>query len=327
MAFQQQYSAGEVFTDLGRMLDKAKPDAVHILLPAAHHAAPAEMCLAGGAHIFVEKPFCATSEECLQVKRTAGRYGRHIGVNHNLTYMPGVLETIDWVREWKLGGIEHITVQYNVPNPGLARGLLPNHWMFSGTDRMMLELGPHPLSVVYRFVGKVKECRSTASGEMRLANGAPFFDTWQSSLNCERGTAQVLLSMGKAYPSTWIHVLGQDGDAFIDLWRYTVRFTERSRFVRAANLFDGLRIARSLVSQSVANFRQYSLAALGVRPPFSWQEISIASSVNAFYQALAAGKTPPVGAEEGTAVVQACEEIVKSALLQPAEMEEGVTRG
>ena len=86
-AFEQQFHVSEYHTDLGRMLEKVKPDAVHVLLPAALHTGPAELCLAGGAHIFVEKPFCATSEDCLRVQRAAERFGRHIGVNHNVTYL------------------------------------------------------------------------------------------------------------------------------------------------------------------------------------------------------------------------------------------------
>ena len=216
-------------------------------------------------------------------------------------------------------------MQYDLPNPELARG--PHyHWMFSDSDKMMLELGPHPLSVVYRMVGKMKDCSALASGEMRLSNGTRFYHTWQTSMTCERGTAQVLLSLGKAYPSLWIHVLGQDGDAFVDLWRYTVRFTERTPYVRAGNLFDGFRSSGSLMRQSVSGFRDFSLAAVGLRPINSWHEISIRNSVAAFYQALAGGVPPPVGAEEGTAVIQACEAITRSAL-QRTDVDAGAARG
>lgn len=323
--FQGRWGVREVFTDLNEMLVKAKPDVVHVLLPAAAHAAASETCLRAGADLFVEKPFCHTSEAGEQLSRLAEQLGRRIGVNHNLTYMPGILEAVGLVEDSLVGAVEHVTVHYTLPNPGLARGP-HNHWMFRDTGNMLLELGPHPLSVIYRFLGKLNRCSVQASGEMTLSNGVQFFHTWQGALLCERGTGQFILSLGKSFPSTWVHVMGQDGEVLIDLWKSTVCFSHRYPSKRTASLRSGLASAAALTKQSISNFIRSNVAAAGFLPIPTGQEASIRNSVTDFYQALSTGAPIPVGAEEGTAVVAMCEAVIKSALAGQA-VEQGVHCG
>jgi predicted dehydrogenase len=78
-AFQQQVNAAHCFQDLKTMLDRVSPDVVHVLLPPAAHAQAAELCLAAGSHVLVEKPFCISSEECRMVQKAAERAERQVG--------------------------------------------------------------------------------------------------------------------------------------------------------------------------------------------------------------------------------------------------------
>jgi hypothetical protein len=119
--------------------------------------------------------------------------------------------------------------------------------------------------------------------------------------------------VGKAYTNAWIHILGEDGEAFVDLRRCTIRVSERTHYMRVDDLVDGTRNAASVFRQSLANFKEFSLASVGLRPQFSWQQDSIDNSVAAFYKALGSGAKIPVGAPEGSGVVRMCEAIVESA--------------
>lgn len=311
-ALGQKWNVNGVFDSLNEMLAQAKLDVVHVLLPPSAHAAAAIQCLEAGAHVFVEKPFCLSTQECEAVEHAAARAKRTAGVNHNLTYMPGILRLLDEIRSWRLGAIEHVTVAYNLLMPALAAGQ-HGHWMFGRKERLMLELGPHPLSVICRLLGPVTASATALDGHWKLSNGQDFYDTWQTSLVCERGSAQMLLSVGRDYLNTWVHVIGQDGEAFVDLRRNTVRISENTKYMRTENLVDAWRTSRSLMTDSLRNFSAYVQGAVGLKPPYQLQNTSVGGSVGAFYNSLLTGCEFPASATEGTAVVKACESIIESA--------------
>ncbi len=315
--FQRQWQVPQAYDDLGQMLMGGVLDVVHVLLPPSAHADLAIQCLRANCDVFIEKPFTLSVADCQRVTAVAERFGRTVGVNHNLTYMPGVLRMIEALKDYRIGAVEHVTVVYNLPMPALAAGQHA-HWMFGETERLILELAPHPLSVVCRLLGGVQEAATAASGRTVLRNGKTFFDTWQSSLVCDRGTAQLCLSVGRDYLNTWVHVLGQDGEVFVDLRRNTMRLSEKTRYPRMDNLLDSWWNAKGTVGASLNNFVRTARGALGLGPVFELQNLSMNASIGAYYAAIRAGRRVPVGAEEGTAVVHACESIVQSVADMPA---------
>jgi predicted dehydrogenase len=311
-AFRAAWAIPEFYEDLHTMIARAKPAVIHVLLPPPAHAKATIHCLEGGCHVFVEKPFCLTSEECRSVLKVADINQRRVGVDHNLTFMPSMLKMIDEIRKWRLGEVQHVTVNYNVPMPALNAGR-HEHWMFGAPERILLEIGPHPISVIHRLIGSVTSAATTVSGKRILNNNETFYETWQSSLVCERGTAQFVLGLGGEYLNTWVHVIGQDGEAFADLRRNTFRLSEKTRYPRADNLVDGWKNGTGLIRQSVRNFRDQMKGAFGIGLAYEMQTFSINASVGAFYRALASSQTPPVSGEDGAAVVQACEAVIESA--------------
>ncbi len=306
-AFQTQWQVPQVFDSLDAML--AAVDVVHVLLPPSVHAEQAITCLRAQRHVFVEKPLALSARECERIGTAAEEAGCMVGVNHNLTYMPGMLKLIEAIKDYRLGAVEHVTAVYNMPMPALAAGQ-HGHWMFGETERLILELCPHPMSVICRLLGGVQEAATTVSGRTQLRNGKTFFDTWQSSLVCDRGTAQLFLGVGRDYLNTWVHVVGQDGEAFVDLRRNTVRISEKTKYLRSDNLVDGWRNGTGLIKTGLTNFVRYAQGALGLAPAFELQNESMKASIGAFYGALLGNRPVPVGLEEGSAVVRGCEAIL-----------------
>jgi len=310
--FCRTWAVPKVFKDSDTMIGEAKPDVIHVLLPASAHVQAAKGCLDRGCHIFVEKPFCLTSEECRTVLRAAEANGRQVGVNHNLTYMPVILKLIDAIRNRDLGKVQHVTVMYNLPAPALDAGV-HGLWMFSKPEYVLLELGPHPLSVIHRLLGAAQSGSTVVDGKRILNHGGVFYDTWQTSLVCERGTAQMVLSLGGQFLSTWVHVLGQDGEAMADLRRNTIRFSGNSPFARTGTMRDGLNAGKSLIGQSVSNYIAQTKGAFGLGPAYDLQAISVNASVQDFYRALEAKRPPRMDGQAGADVVRACEIVIDSA--------------
>jgi len=312
VAVQRQEGIANAYSDAGTMLRECLPQIVHVLLPPAAHFDASMQCLDAGSHIFVEKPFCVTVEECYRVRDLAGRLGLKVGVNHNLAFMPGMMRLIEEIRNLRLGAVEHVAVQYSIPMPGLAKAPV-SHWMFGETGRIMLELGPHPMSIVCRLAGPVKSASTAVSGEITLRNKTRFYSTWMSSLVCERATANLVLSMGGGYSCGSVHVIGQDGEAFVDLKHNSFRISEKNRYIRAGDMVDGVKNGLSAARQGISNFMAYGLGAVGLRTPYGLQETSVKNSLENFYSAVRHGHAPTVGADQGTAVIEACCQMIDGA--------------
>lgn len=74
-AFTAERGGERNFTSLDELAAAADVDAVYIGSPNALHYEQALACIAGGKHVIVEKPFCATEAQALEVFRTAEAAG------------------------------------------------------------------------------------------------------------------------------------------------------------------------------------------------------------------------------------------------------------
>ena len=62
-AFAQEYDIPNAYTDVAAMLERKKPDLVHIATPPASHADLSVLALEAGAWVLCEKPLCASLAE------------------------------------------------------------------------------------------------------------------------------------------------------------------------------------------------------------------------------------------------------------------------
>ncbi len=70
-AFSEEHGGNCFFTSIEDLAASAEVDAVYIGSPNACHHDQALACIRGGKHVLVEKPFCATEAEALEVFRAA----------------------------------------------------------------------------------------------------------------------------------------------------------------------------------------------------------------------------------------------------------------
>lgn len=314
LALQKRYAVEGVFASLDEMLDGARLDTLHILTPPATHARLACQCMERGLNPFVEKPLCISGAECRELEQTAARTRRTVGVNHTLTSLPSYRRLLEQIRNCRLGRIDYVFVVYNMPLRQLAAGQ-DRHWMFEQPGNIVLELGPHPVSLIEPLLGPVTAASTTVSGTRTLSSGKRFYDTWQGSLVCARGTAQICLAVAKEYLECVLYVIGQDGSALVDLVRDTLRVNDKSRFSRP---FDDLRIALSTSRQArgdgIANFSRFLRGVLNLGPPGDPYFSAMHGAISRFHEALRSGKKPPMGLAQGVAVVDACEALIESGI-------------
>ncbi len=311
-AFARRWKIRQAFGSLDAMLAGADLDVVHVLTPPPDHYSSTLACLER-CHVFLEKPAAETAQQCRALETAAQRAGRRIGVNHNSTWHPAFVRLVRAVQQRRLGGVEHVVVCLNVPLRQLnARQF--SHWMFRAPQNIILEQGVHPLSQVHLLLGEAHAVSVLPSDRVVLDSGAPFFRTWQISLECERGTAQCLLSFGKSYPDSWVYAVGEDGTARADLMRNTFTITGKTRYLDPVDqMWNAARPGLSQARQGLAHLAGYALSFVRLRSSNDPFLAGFRASIGAFYAALNDDRPLPVDIAHGRAAIEACEAIMEAA--------------
>lgn len=313
-SFRDKFKLQSAYARLESMLEEARPDLVHLAVSPFAHAPTALTCLNAGVGVFVEKPFCLSSEECTQVARAAARSSAKIGVNHNMVFDPAIQRMIEAVSKGRLGQIEHVSIALNILTPEIANGPY-SHFIFQKTGNIIFELGVHQLALINRLFGKVLEAKTLCSQETTLPSGVKFYSHWQIALRCERGTASLMLSLASGFRDIWVNLQGEDGACHVDLRHNTVSFHVKHHALGPnADLRDSIFHARSILGDGLRHYKNYLKSSLRRKAPYPVQDAAMESSIRAFYDALNCGSKPPMSEVEGANAVAACELVVASQL-------------
>ncbi|MEM7300716.1 MAG: Gfo/Idh/MocA family oxidoreductase [Pseudomonadota bacterium] len=102
------------FGEFEEMLPAVCPAGVVIASPTEHHLKPALRALEAGAHVLVEKPITATSEEAEELAIAADAASRHVLVGHHRRYYGLVNRARDLIRDGAIGQLVAVSGQWNV---------------------------------------------------------------------------------------------------------------------------------------------------------------------------------------------------------------------
>lgn len=70
----------------GELLERVRPDVVHIVTPPASHAALAMQAIRAGCHVYVEKPFTPSRAEAEQILALAAEHGVKVCAGHQVLF-------------------------------------------------------------------------------------------------------------------------------------------------------------------------------------------------------------------------------------------------
>lgn len=302
----ERFGVSGWYSSLADMMASARPDVVHILLPPDLHARLAIEAMAAGADVFVEKPLCVSEDECRAIEEAANRHGRVVGVNHNFPFDPTFLRLIEVIRSRRIGQVQHVAVYWSVPfgDNTFVAPLFARH----GAGAVMLESGPHPLSLLVRLVGEVRTVVALVTEELHAAP-----DTWQLAFSCERGTGQCFLGIARPFTEMRVRVIGEDGVAEADFRLGNVTVVENTRSSALFfKLVDTLAVARSLAASAIRGFAGVVRRIPGGGATNDFLPM-MRGSITAFYEALRAGEEPKVSLREGLAVTRGCLRAIEAA--------------
>lgn len=297
---------------LPELLSQCRIQVVHVLVPPPFHFEVTRQALEAGLHVLVEKPMALAVSECEKLIELARARNVRLGVNHNAVYYPAFQRLMADVESGKLGRIEHVVSMNNLPLAQLESGE-HDHWMFRDPTNVLFEQAPHPLSQIVELLGEVDAVRATTSGRRILRTGAPFETSWQFNLNCAGGTADMFLSFGRTFPDAFLHVVGCDGAAHVDLLNNTYQLDRATKYIHAGDRFlRRLRQSAQIARDGCSGFARYALSTLGVMKRSDPYYLSMLASTRAFYAGFKQIEKGPSSAQKGLWVIDGIEKAGQS---------------
>jgi len=147
-------------------------DIVAISTPVDTHYRMAKLALKSGKHIWVEKPFTATSKQAVELIEIAEKAGLKIFVDHTFIYTGAVTKIKELVKAGELGDIIYFdSVRVNLG-------------LFQHDVNVVWDLAPHDLSIM-SYILKSKPVAVSANG---IANYSRFENVAHLSVYFEDNT-------------------------------------------------------------------------------------------------------------------------------------------
>jgi len=143
------------YTDYREMIDKEKPDVIHICTPNSTHYEIAMAAMERGIAVVCEKPLSRTVEEARKLAEYASAHHIVTGINFNFRYYPMLLQMKQMVASGEVG--ELYTVHGSYLQDWLQKDTDYN-WRLepgvSGDSRAFGDIGSHWIDMVETVVGQ-----------------------------------------------------------------------------------------------------------------------------------------------------------------------------
>ena len=135
------YPQVNVTDDLDAVLADDQVTAVIVATPAASHAPLARRALAAGKHVFVEKPLALSTEDAVELARTADEKGVTLMVGHTFEFNPAVRAMKEYIDSGEIGEVLYLHSQRL--NLGRIQSDINAFW----------SIGPHDVSIANFLLG------------------------------------------------------------------------------------------------------------------------------------------------------------------------------
>lgn len=294
------------FASVAELIERGKPDAVHVLTPPATHAPLALELLRQGVNVLVEKPMALSAAEADAVIAAAKRAGRWISVDHNRWFDPVVQQAAAAVAGGRLGTLIGVEV-FQGAEAGEADKRDGAHWSARLPGGVLNNLASHPLYLMRRFSGPVRDLRVIS----RTVEGG-WLEEVRAVADGERAMATITMSMRIQPFMARIALLGSEASLEVNLNNMTLVERRTRKLPKlVGKVWPNLNEAAQLVTATARNTIAFATGKQRFYP-------GIGAHLQALYAAVAAGGEPPVSAAEGRDVVAWYDEILAQSGIRTA---------
>jgi len=278
------------YDDLREMLDRQRPDIVHVTVPPENHAGVAIAAMEAGCHVLVEKPIATSLADANRMVAVARNNGVQLCPNHNFVYEDLVQKALQLVRGGSIGKVISVEASFLYDlnrNPALsADGAEHAHWAFRLAGGPLQDLLPHPASLLAELIAGIDDVHVVEQCRNRLPEG--FNDELRVLVKSEDVTGLIEVSFSARPDAVSLCVKGTDGTLRADLFANVLVLNRKSSLPRAvARGLSGLGIGFQYLRGSAVNV--YRVATRRID-----RSSGIGRVISAFYDALSRGDEPPV---------------------------------
>ena len=156
--FQERFGAKRAFTDLGELLEEAKPDVVHVTTPPASHFELGRRCLLGGANVYIEKPFTLNTTQAEELVALAKDRKLKLTAGHDYQFRHAARRMRQLVQAGYLGGPpvhmeSHFCYELGKGN-AYAKALLADkhHWVRQLPGQLLQNIISHGIARIAEFL-------------------------------------------------------------------------------------------------------------------------------------------------------------------------------
>ncbi len=158
-------------TDANNILNDPDIDLVGIVTSTSTHFKLAKQALENGKHVFVEKPFTATSAEAMELIEIAEKNNLVIMVDHTFLFTGAVQKMKALTESGELGNLYY----YDSVRVNLG--------LFQYDANVIWDLAPHDLSIMFYINPDIKPISVNAVGSDHIGKG--FEDVAYLTVKCE----------------------------------------------------------------------------------------------------------------------------------------------
>jgi len=171
------YPTIKTTTNIDEITDDSLIDAVAIATPVYTHAQLGKKCLENKKHVLIEKPLASSSDECIQLIKTAEHNDKVLMVGHTFEYTAAVNKAKEIVESGELGDIYYISC------------VRVNLGLFQPDINVIWDLAPHDISIIFYILGNFPKTVN-ASGKAHFKENIE--DVATVTLNFSNGTIAFL---------------------------------------------------------------------------------------------------------------------------------------
>jgi predicted dehydrogenase len=294
-----RYALPAYYDSFERMLDKERPDVVHITTPPESHLALTRMSVAAGAHVYVEKPLALNHADAEALVDAVAKAGKKMTIGYTFLFDPPALEMRKLITEGALGEIVHVESYFGYSLTGqFGSALLADagHWVHKLPGKLFHNSIDHMLNKLTEFMDDEEPRINATAWRRRASNFGDVRDDLQDELRVimfgKRVSAYNTFSSHVTPAAHFVRVYGSKNIAHVDYISRTVTLEPGPKYPSAiGRLLPAFGQALQFAREGARNG---SALARGDFQFFS----GLQRLFHMFYQSISAGAPLPISTRD-----------------------------